>query len=945
LALFDGALGALSSGMPGLPDPTALLAGFAQAFQQNARLLKLHFASGAGIPEQTLLPHRLTGWESINDGFRYELECLAASVDLELKQFLGVPAQIEILTDAGAPRVIAGLVTSVGQEGSDGGFSRYRLVLESALAPLSLRRTHRVFLNLSVLDIFQQVIQEHLDGNPVLAASLDLDNRCLGTYAPRDFVFQCGESDTAFLRRILAREGISFVFVPAADGSTDLPKMNLTLFDDPKDLDPSEAASVRFHRADGTEASDAITRWEGCRVLQPGAVARNAWDPGAAAVNTSSEPSQNEQGDYGQALAATLEDYHYHPGLAADPQAISTPARQAMQAREGWAKRFEGSGTVRAFRAGTWFTLQDHPGHDGDAPQDRDFVLLRVELAAQNNLPSGLAAALLASATQPQGNGGPQPPFTCNFTCVRRGIPIQAEELAPPRPGLLTAVAVGPDGEEVHTDAMGRIKVQFPFARAAEHPQAGASGTDKDSAWIRLAQPWGSAGFGASFVPRVGDEVLVDFLGNDPDQPLIVGRVHNGLRRPASFSDASSLPGDKALSGFRSQMLQGSGGNELVFDDTTDALRARLASDHARSELNLGAITGPRSGGSAEPRGQGFELHSAAYGALRAEQGLLLSTEPGQASLDAPGLTAQVSSGQSLSQSLSAASQGHQAAPFGTLEAGAALQKSLAATVQMKGRAIPAFADPILALSSPAGIVSGTPQDQRLSAGQGLHLDSGGDTGFAVGRRLIMAVKEALSVFVAQSGIKLFAGKGRIDIQAHQGRVGISAAQDLQVVSTEAGLEILAKTGLRVSAAGAELLLQGGNVRISASGTVTIKAGAVEVNGGSQSDALLPELPKSSSATGFSARAVVANHVTGQPLARVPYEVTALEDGSLITSGQTDDQGRTERWHSGDAPKACVVWIGDGDWTVSHEHEYASVASEQDAWPLADPDPDSDPES
>lgn len=181
----------------------------------------------------------------------------------------------------------------------------------------------------------------------------------------------------------------------------------------------------------------------------------------------------------------------------------------------------------------------------------------------------------------------------------------------------------------MHVDDLGRIRVRFLFTRSKEHEQAGASDTDADSAWVRLAQMWASQGFGSTFIPRAGDEILIQFLGHDPDKPMVVGCVANSLRQPASFGDVSALPGDKALSGIRSRMIQGRGGNELVLDDTPQQVRARLASDHMASQLNLGYLVEPRRGGTGKPLGEGFELRTSGWGAIRGGQGLLLTTEGG----------------------------------------------------------------------------------------------------------------------------------------------------------------------------------------------------------------------------------------------------------------------------------------------------------------------------
>ena len=215
-------------------------------------MLELHFSADSGIAGNTLLPHRLTGHEGINEGFRFELESLATDATIELKSMLGVGVEVGIKSDGGDTHSICGLVTEVHQEGSDGGFASLRLVIEDGLSILRLRKTSRVFMDASVLEVTQTILDGHLSINPVLAKALTVDNRCQKDYTERPFWMQFGESDLAYLRRIWAREGISYVIQPSAGISTDQPQHTLVLFDDPLDLDANTAATVRFHRADGT---------------------------------------------------------------------------------------------------------------------------------------------------------------------------------------------------------------------------------------------------------------------------------------------------------------------------------------------------------------------------------------------------------------------------------------------------------------------------------------------------------------------------------------------------------------------------------------------------------------------------------------------------------------------------------------------------------------------
>lgn len=823
----------------------ALLASFASAFEQSTRLLKVNFAAGSGIPANTLLPHRLTGSEAINVGFRYELKALSSDVHLELKSLLGIPVEVTLVTDAGTDRELCGLVTEAHQEGSDGGFAVYRLVIESGLSVLRKRINARVFVGIDVREVTRRILSEHLDRNAVLKAAFAFEDRCTGTYPTRPFWMQYNESDLDYLRRIWAREGISFVLQPSVESSPEHPQHTLALFDDVYRLEANASATARFHRADGTEQADAIQQWNGVRRLQCGSLARMGWDHGTASPVASQEANAVKQGDLAVSLASTLEDYRHHAPLEdEDADSVATLTRRHMQAREGLAKRFEGQGTVRTFAAGTWFTLAQHPIHDQDEAKDREFLITRLEVEAENNLPKDLQAGLSAFFAGEAAK--PTPPYTNTFTCIRRGIPILTEEIDPTDPGMIPARVVGSEQSVVHTDDLGRIKVRFLLTRGCDHPEGGASETDADSAWIRQVETWGSQGFGGSFLPRVGDEVAVEFLGGDPDKPVITGSLHHRTRGTAAFSDASVLPTEKALSGVRSCMHKGAGGNELLFDDTTHQLRTRLASDHAASHLNLGYLVHPRSVGSGTPRGEGFELRTDAWGAVRAEKGLLLTTfRTTGPHLEADPLAGQMESSLELATALSETGE-----PLGAekLEANDAL-KTLKECAQKKkaqgasGKEVPAFNAPVLGLASPDGILSATPASHVLSAGEHLHLTSGEDTNLGIGKRLAMAIKESWSIFVSKSGIKLFAAKEDFQVQAHEGSIQILADKDAKVTSSNGEIQVLAKKHIKLTAGQCQIEVTEKDVNLYMAGPITIK-GNLSFGGVQTGPPELPFMPK-----------------------------------------------------------------------------------------------------
>jgi type VI secretion system secreted protein VgrG len=170
----------------------------------------------------------------------------------------------------------------------------------------------------------------------------------------------------------------------------------------------------------------------------------------------------------------------------------------------------------------------------------------------------------------------------------------------------ITALVVGPEGEEVHCDELGRIKVQIQGLDPDDHTHAqgvGASGTDRDSAYVRVSTSLAGQSFGHTSLPRVGMEVSLDFLNGDPDKMFVTGVLHNGPNKPAAFSHTGSLPGNRYVSGIKTKEIKAARYNQLRFDDTPGQVSGQLAIEHAYSQLNLGYLTQPRDNGQGQDRG------------------------------------------------------------------------------------------------------------------------------------------------------------------------------------------------------------------------------------------------------------------------------------------------------------------------------------------------------
>jgi type VI secretion system secreted protein VgrG len=435
---------------------------------------------------------------------------------------------------------------------------------------------------------------------------------------------------------------------------------------------------------------------------------------------------------------------------------------------------------------------------------------------------------------------------------------------------------VGPEGEEVHTDELGRIKVQFHWQRADEHPGSGANLDDKSSCWLRVAMPSAGAGWGHQFIPRIGQEVLVDFIEGDIDRPVIVGVLYNGSHATPAFSGAGALPANKTLSGIKSKEHQGGQYNELLFDDTPGEVRAKLSSEPGKTQLNQGFLTHPRSNGKAQPRGEGFELRTDQHGAIRAATACC-SAPKRKAALGANNWRANTRKASSTPRSASAKAwatpplrnwpTAWKPGRTPSTPTTAKTATKTAATCNTtpphskpgKPAAIPtktakppatstqAGQQPLLILSAPAGIASLTEQSQTLSAGTNLNLIAQRDANHTTGRRWLHNVGQHISLFVAgvkdKVALKLIAAKGKVQVQAQSDAMELTADKDVTITSSKERIVVNAKQEILLTSGGGYIRLKGGNIEIHCPGTVSVKGASHNLSGPDQMNPPLPSFP------------------------------------------------------------------------------------------------------
>ncbi|KYQ82332.1 type VI secretion system protein [Acinetobacter sp. NRRL B-65365] len=878
------------------------------------RAIHIQF-SNQNLNSQVFL-QRIDGQHELNAGFKAELICLSTNATIPLKQFIGSQAAIDTVTDQGQLSRVTGIITQALQGQSDGSLTLYKLTLEDPTALWKQRRNSRVFMNKSVSDVVEIVFKEWQQKSPLFASSLTLDLSGLSQdYDVRPFIMQSNESDYDFLTRLMRSEGINWLVdeskLKVGSASEQIQAQKLRLIDDNSQYQALDRRHIRYHRSSATEQYDSMTSLVGQRSLQPSAVHVQRWqadaleqEEGAGSVQSTHKHSeQHDNASLGLEQAwhfspAWMQDLNGEDGATQSGNAQIEKLNQNLgQYYDQQSKQFVAKSTVRDTHVGYWFELAEHPEIDQHSGADKEFLITGKQFYNQNNLPKDLQQQinqLLAQShwqlTQQSNTAERQ---ANQLILQRRSIktvpeynPLQHRPAASPQ----RAKVVGPSGEEIHVDEWGRIKVRFLFTRNEDHSHdggAGANDNDTDSAWVDVLTPWAGEGYGARFLPRINEIVVIDFFDGNIDRPFVVGRIHEAQRSPTKFDNAGKLPDTKKLAGIKSKEYQGEGFNQLRFDDTTGQISAQLQSSHAASQLNLGKLSHPKATAESEDRGEGFELRTDQWGAVRAGEGLLVSThKQDQAKgehLDAQPAKQQLEGNQSNAKALSEVAKNQQTDEIESLDQ----LKEFAEQIQEK---IAQFKKSLLLLNSPAGIGLSTNEDIHLSADGQINQFAGDSINLSTQKNLITHAQNRISLFAAQNGIKQVAAKGKFEVQAQSDGIDLLAKQGIQIISTEDRIEISSPKEIVITAGGSQIKLNGSGIFPITGGKFEVKAGQHLFKSGEQVVSHFPILPESKGLFNLSVQLIDNQNI---PYKNKAY--FAMSESGKQFEGVTDENGYTQR--------------------------------------------------
>ncbi len=509
------------------------------SWREKDRLLLLNTPLGA----DKLLLHSFTGSEAISEPFHFHLNLRSEDSDIKFDDIVGKKVTFGIKMYDGDERYFNGFVRHFAQLPPEQRFGVYQAEVVPWLWFLTRATDCRIFQNKSVPDIVQQVFED--------LGFTDYELQLSGSYEPWEYCVQYRETAFNFISRLLEQEGIFYFFRHEEQ------KHVLVLGDTPSVHKPCPGpAKVMFERTRGAgvmEHEDVVLGWHFAHDFRSGKAALTDYNFQTPNTNllANVESSVNEGGN----RRFELFDY---PGEYEKRSEGDACVKVRMEEEEAVHIVANGESNCRGFSSGYRFDLIGFERRDMNV----GYLLTRVDHRAEEG---GLYS----------GEGSGAANYSNRFVAVPSTVRFRPPRASrkPVVHGAQTAVVVGPSGEEIYCDKYGRVKVQFFWDRRGKLDE-------KSSCWIRVSHPWAGKNWGAVSIPRIGQEVIVDFLEGDPDQPLITGRVYNAIQMPPY-----TLPDEQTKTTFKTNSSKGGGGyNELRFEDKKDSEQIYL---HAQKDEDI----------------------------------------------------------------------------------------------------------------------------------------------------------------------------------------------------------------------------------------------------------------------------------------------------------------------------------------------------------------------
>ncbi|WP_250870428.1 type VI secretion system Vgr family protein [Hafnia paralvei] len=747
-----------------------------------------------------------TAEEHLSQPYRYTIEFTSSAKDIQPAQMLMQDATFTLnatpnaLASLGAAlsmtpsvmqalRTVHGVIQRFKRLSTSRDESRYEVTLVPRLALLAKSHQHAIYQNLSVPEIVEKILRDRhgFKGQDFLFTLVH-------TYPKRELVMQYGENDLQFISRLLAEIGIWFRFT--AD-----PKLNIDVVEFYDDQQHYQfGTSLPLRNPSGMNDVGVESVWgltSAHQVVENRVTTRDynyrqaqSWMDGDVDV------TRGDKTTYGEA-------YHYADNyLSAGDKNSPQPETEsgAFYARLRHERYLNQQTLLHGFTTSAALSPGQELKVGGDAPEAfrQGAVIIGISSKARRDQSYEVEFTAI--------------PYSENV-CFRPE-PTAKPVMAGTIPARVTSTVV--NDTYSHIDKDGRYRVSFDFDR--DEWQAGC-----ESLWVRQARPYAGDTYGLHAPLLAGTEVAIAFEEGNPDRPYIAYALHD------------SKHGDHVtLQNYKRNVLRTPANNKLRLDDERGKEHIKLSTEYGgKTQLNLGHLVDSQK----QQRGEGFELRTDDWGAIRAGKGIFISAD-GQPK--AGGKVLEM--GAALAE-LQAAVQTTSALRYAAESAKAELADVEKQTALMNER-LKQLEQRVLLLSAPSGIAQVTPGSLQLSAGENLIATAGEDADLSISKKFRLAVGETISLFAKTLGMKLFAASGKVELQAQTDAMDIFSRKGMSIASQEDAVVITAKTELRLECGGAFISMKDGNITVAAPGNCFVKCDMLQKSGPAShnSSIQLPEL-------------------------------------------------------------------------------------------------------
>lgn len=781
------------------------------------------------------------GREQLSTPFRYDIQFTstdkAITPELVLMQdgaFSLTAPPVQGMPVQTALRTLHGVITGFKHLSSSQDEARYEVRLEPRMALLARSRQNAIYQNQTVPQIVEKILRERHQ-----MRGQDFVFNLKSEYPSREQVMQYGEDDLTFISRLLSEVGIWFRFATDARLKIEV----VEFYDDQSGYERGLTLPLRHPSGLFDGETEAVWGLNTAYSVVEKSVTTRDYNYRTATAEMMTEQHDATGGDnttYGEA-------YHYADNFLqkGDKEAAESGAFYARIRHERYLNEqaiLQGQSTSSLLMPGLEIRVQ---GDDAPAVFRKGVLITGVT----------------ASAARDRS-------YELTFTAIPYSERYGYRPALIPRPvmaGTLPARVTSTVKNDIyaHIDKDGRYRVNLDFDRDTWKP-------GYESLWVRQSRPYAGDTYGLHLPLLAGTEVSIAFEEGNPDRPYIAGVKHD-----------SAHTDHVTIQNYKRNVLRTPANNKIRLDDERGKEHIKVSTEYGgKSQLNLGHLVDAGK----QQRGEGFELRTDMWGAVRAKKGIFISADAqdkaqGQVREMAPAM-AILDGAQSQMQSLSTDAQTTNADPADLSSQIALLQQSVKDLTQA-----------VILLSAPKGVAIASGEHLQLAASKNVIANAGNNADIGVVKNMFIGVGQALSVFVRKACIKLFANKGAVSVQAQNDLMELLAQKSIEITSTEDEIKITAKKKITLNGGGSYIRLDACGIEAGTPGEYNVKAGYY---GRKPKAKLTPELmafPVIKSED-FNQSFILLDENTGQPLINWPYELE-LESG-LKMSGITDENGNTE---------------------------------------------------